>query len=98
MDRSTVATPGGKDTLKASIIHLVAKEFSKMDYLIPINADTLTALSFGNAVITFNAIETFSIDLADVEYSHINIDRRRLFIKHTDKPRLTLLQRLGIYW
>ena len=79
------------DTLRTDNIDILARDYSKINITRPINSDTLKAYSFDHAFIAFDALEGFEIDFFDQGYSHINIDRRSLFIKHTPKKRKKIL-------
>lgn len=75
------------DTLRADNIDILAHDYSKINITRPVNSDTLKAYSFEHAFIAFDALEGFEIDLSDQGYSHINIDRRSLLVKKSQKKR-----------
>lgn len=79
------------DTLKAENMDILARDYSKINITRPINSDTVKAYSHEHAFIAFDALEGFEIDLSDQGFSHINIDRRSLLIKHTKKERKKFL-------
>ena len=79
------------DTLKADKIDIRAIEYSNIHITRPINSDTLKAHTYGHAFIAFDAIEGFDVDLADQEFSHINVDRRNILLKHSSKERKKFL-------
>lgn len=75
------------DTILADRITMITQDFSRVIIDCPINSDTVTAFSFGHSSITLDALEGYVINLSEKEFSHINIDRRSLFIKHYAKKR-----------